>query len=216
MQTAKEIKTFDNNPELSVLYSTTALAFIPDSKKLYTGTGVTLLINDLSNAALEIFNKKIHENKITQILFSANGKIFATAADDEVKIWDADNVASPKVVSIKGKKPKLAFDNPNNIIAITTGNYMQVSSSFDFAEVITNKGYITHINTSTGQITATDEFENLEKDDLYINPNGKLLAGLRQVAASSLHRSFRSLAMAHLRIVCFRLLKAMQTPVIKN
>lgn len=132
MQTAKEIKTFDNNPELSVLYSTTALAFIPDSKKLYTGTGVTLLINDLSNAALEIFNKKIHENKITQILFSANGKIFATAADDEVKIWDADNLASPKVVAIKGKKPKLAFDDANNIIAVTTGNYMQVSSFFRF------------------------------------------------------------------------------------
>ena len=176
MSTAKEVKTFDNNPELSILNGTTALAFSPDSKKLYSGIGSNLIINDLTNAGKEIFSKKIHENSITQILLSANGKIFVTAADDVVKIWEADNLASPKVVAIKGKKPKLAFDDANNLVAVTTGNYTQVSSSFDFTEVITNKGYITQINTATGQIIATDEFENLEKDDFYISPNGKLLA----------------------------------------
>jgi WD40 repeat protein len=176
MQTAKEVRTFDNNPELSILYSTKALAFSPDSKKLYIGLQSTLRIHDLSNAGKEIFNKKIHENTITQILFSANGKIFATAADDEVKIWDAANLASPKVVAIKGKKPKLAFDDANNIIVVTTGNYTQVSSSFDFTEIVTNTGYITHINTATGQVIVTDEFENLPSDETYISPNGKLLA----------------------------------------
>jgi WD40 repeat protein len=176
MQTAKEVKTFDNNPELSILYNIKALAFSADSKKLYTSTGYTLLINDLSNAGKEIFNKKIHENSITQIVFSANGKIFATAADDEVKIWDADNLSSPKVVAIKGKKPKLAFDDANNIIVVTTGNYIQVSSSFDITDIITNKGYITHINTATGQVIVTDEFENLGGDENYISTNGKLLA----------------------------------------
>ncbi len=176
MQTAKELKTFDNNPELSILGQTTGLAFSPDGKKLYTGIGSSLIINDLLNGGKEIFNKKIHEDKITQILFSTNGKIFITAADDVVKIWDADNLASPKVVSIKGKKPKLAFDDANNIVVITTGNYMQVSSSFDFTDIVTNKGYITHINTATGQVIVTDEFENLKDDGIYISPNAKLLA----------------------------------------
>jgi WD40 repeat protein len=176
METAKEVKTFDNNPELSILYKIKALAFSADSKKLYTGVGSTLLINDLSNAGKEIFKKKIHDNSITQILVSANGKIFATAADDEVKIWGADNLATPKVVSIKGKKPKLAFDDANNIIVVTTGNYTQVSSSFDLTDIVTNKGYITHINTATGQVMGTDEFENLKDDGLFISPNGKLLA----------------------------------------
>jgi len=82
MSTAKEVKTFDNNPELSILNGTTALAFSPDSKKLYSGIGSNLIINDLTNAGKEIFSKKIHENSITQILLSANGKIFVTAADD--------------------------------------------------------------------------------------------------------------------------------------
>jgi len=176
MSTEKEVKTFDNNPELTILNSTNALAFSPDSKKLYTAIGSNLLINDLSNAGKEIFNKEIHRKGVTQILFSANGKMFATAADDEVKIWDADNLSNPKVVAIKGKKPKLAFDDANNLIAVTTGNYLEVTSSFDFNDIITNKGYINHINTSTGQLTATDEFENLEKDDFYISPNGKFLA----------------------------------------
>ena len=176
IQTAKEVKTFDYNPTLSILNTTTALAFSPDSKKLYTGIGSTLIINDLTNAAKEILNKEIHENKITQILFGGNGKIFITAADDEVKIWDADNLATPKVVAIKGKKPKLAFDDANNLIAITTGNYLHVSSSFDFTEITTNKGYITHINIATGQIISTDEFENLKDDETFISLNGKLLA----------------------------------------
>ena len=176
MQTAKELKTFDNNPELSLLGQTTGLAFSPDGKKLYTGIGSSLIINDLLNGGKEIFNKKIHEDKITQILFSTNGKIFVTAADDQVKIWDADNLAAPKVVSIKGKKPKLAFDDANNIVVITTGNYMEVSSSFDFTDIITNKGYITHINTTTGEVIVTDEFENLQGDGIFISPNGKLLA----------------------------------------
>ena len=176
ISTGKEVNTFNNNAELSILNSTKGLAFSPDSKKLYIGIGSDLLINDLSNGGKEIFNKKIHENGITQIVFSTNGKIFATAADDVVKIWDADNMASPKIVAIKGKKPKLTFDDANNIIAVTTGNYIQVSSSFDFTEIITNKGYITHINAATGQVIAADEFENLDKDDFYISPNGKLLA----------------------------------------
>ena len=176
MQTSKELKTFYNNPELSILGQTTGLTFSPDGKKLYTGIGSSLIINDLLNAGKEILNKKIHEDKITQILFSTNGKAFVTAADNQVKIWDADNLASPKVVAIKGKKPKLAFDDANNIIVITTGNYMQVSSSFDITDIITNKGYITHINTATGQVIVTDEFENLKDDGIYISPNGKLLA----------------------------------------
>ena len=176
MSTAKEVKTFDNNPELSILYKTTSLAFSPDSKKLYTGIGSKLLINDLSNSGKEIFNKKVHENNLTQILFSANGKTFVTAADDEVKIWDADNLASSKVIAIKGKEPKLAFDDAKNIIVVSTGNYTEVNNSFDIIETVTNKGYITHINTATGEVSATDEFENLDKDDLYISPTGKLLA----------------------------------------
>jgi WD40 repeat protein len=176
MQTAKEVKTFDNNPELRLGYGITALAFSADSKKLYTGIYSTLLVYDLSNAGKEIFKKGIHEDLITQILFSANGKIFVTAADDEVKIWEADNLASPKIIAIKGKKPKLAFDDLNNIIVVTTGNYTQVSSSFDFTDIVTNKGYITHINTATGQGIVTDEFENLPADKIFISPNGKLLA----------------------------------------
>ena len=176
MPTAKEVKTFDNNPEFTFLNSTKALSFSPDSKKLYTGMGSTLIINDLSNAGKEIFNKKIHEERITQILVSTSGKIFVTAADDEVKIWDADNLASPKTVAIKGKKPSLAFDDANNIIVVSTGNYTDVNSSFDIINIVTNKGYITHINTATGQVIDTDEFENLDKDDFYISPNGKLLA----------------------------------------
>jgi WD40 repeat protein len=176
MSTGKEVKTFDNNGDPSILNSINDLAFSPDSKKLYIGRSTTLLIADLSNGGREILNKKIHENSITEILCSINGKIIVTAADNVVKIWDADNLASPKIVAIKGKKPKLAFDDANNIIAVTTGNYMQVSASFDFTDVITNKGYITHINTATAQVTATDEFENLDKDDFYISSNGKLLA----------------------------------------
>ena len=176
MPTAKEVKTFVNDPELSILNGTKALAFSLDSKKLYTGIGSNLIINDLSNAGKEIFNKKIHDHNISQILFSANGKIFVTAADDEVKIWDADNLAPTKVIAIKGKKPKLAFDDADNIVAVTTGNYTQVSSSFEFTEITTNKGYITHINTVTGQVTGTDEFGNLRSDETFISPNGKLLA----------------------------------------
>ena len=176
MQTAKEVKTFDYNPGLNIGFGINSLAFSPDSKKLYTSNAYDLIINDLSNAGKEIFNKEIHRGLITQILFSANGKIFATAADDGVKIWDADNLASPKVIAIKGKNPKLAFDDANNIIVITTGNYTHISSSFDFTDIVTNTGYITHINTATGQVTATDEFENLPGDGTFISPNGKLLA----------------------------------------
>ncbi len=171
MQTARELKTFDNNAPLFSLDNTPAVAFSPDSKKLYTGIGYNLLINDLSNAGIEIFRKEINKESITQIVFNNNGKLFATAADDEVKIWDADNLALPKVVAIKGKNPKLAFDDANNIIVITTGNYMNV-----FDEIITNKGYITHINTATGQVINTYEFENLKNDGIFISPNGKLLA----------------------------------------
>ena len=176
MQTAKELKTFDNNPELSILGKTTGLAFSPDGKKMYSGSGSSLIINDLSNAGKEIFHKTIHRNSINQIVFSSNGKIFATSADDEVKIWDADNLASPKVVAIKGKMPKLAFNDANNIVVISTGNYLEVTDSYDFNDIVTNKGYITQISTTTGQVTATEEFENLKDDGLYISPNGKLLA----------------------------------------
>ena len=177
MPTGKEVKTFDNNLDPSILSSINSLVFSPDSKRLYIARGYILLIIELSNGGKEIFNKKIHDNgSITQILVSANGKILVTASDNQVKIWDADNLTSPKLVSIKGKKPRIAFDDANNIIAVTTGNYIEVSASFDFTDVITNKGYITNINTTTGQVNTTDEFENLDKDDFYLSPNGKLLA----------------------------------------
>lgn len=177
MSTGKEVKTFDNNGDPSIMSSVSSLVFSPDSKKLYMARGYVLLIIDLLNGGKEVLNKNIHEHsRVTQILVSANGKTLVTAADDQVKIWDADNLASPKSVTIKGKTPRLAFDDANNIVAATTGNYINVSASFDFTDVITNKGYINHINTATGQIISTDEFENLDKDNFYLSPNGKLIA----------------------------------------
>ncbi len=175
MITAKEVKTFNDPSEKTYLRRTTALTFSPDSKKLFIGHAYNLQIIDLSNKGKEIFNNKIHDRFIKQIIFSSNGKIFVTAADEEIKIWNANNLASPKIVTIKGEEPKLAFDDANNIVAVTTGNY----TDQDFIPVVTNIGYITHVNTATGQVISTGEFENLDKDNVFISPNGRLLATVR-------------------------------------
>ncbi len=176
MITAREVKTFNDTSGITSFRGAKALTFSPDSKKLFIGHLFNLVIIDLSNAGKEIFNKTIHDNKIVDdILFSSKGKIFATAADEEIKIWDLENLESPKTVPIKGYRPQLAFDDANNIVAVTSGNYTDIN----FTHVTTNTGYITHVNTATGQVISTDEFENLEDDNFFISPNGKLLATVR-------------------------------------
>ena len=175
MITAKEVKTFDDTFERTFLRRTTALTFSPDSKKLFIGHAFNLQIIDLSNKGKEIFNNKIHEHLINQIIFSSKGKIFATAADEEIKIWNLENLESPRIVPIKGYAPKIAFDDANNIVVATTGNYIDEN----LIPVITNKGYITHINTAIAEVITTAEFENLDNDKIFISPNGKLLATIR-------------------------------------
>ena len=75
MPTGKEVKTFDNNADPSILNGINDLAFSPDGKKLYIGRSATLLIADLSNGGREIFNKKILS--ITDFFISSMQCIFS-------------------------------------------------------------------------------------------------------------------------------------------
>jgi len=176
MITAKEVKTFYDPFGTTVFHGVKGLTFSPDSKKLFIGYLYNLVAIDLYRAGKQIFNKKIHDYKIIdEILFSSKGKIFATAVDEEIKIWNVENLESPRIVPIKGYAPKLAFDDANNIVVVTTGNY----TDENLIPVITNRGYITHINTATGQVITTDEFENLDTDNIFLSHNGKLLATVR-------------------------------------
>jgi WD40 repeat protein len=161
-----------------------ALAFAPDGSLYAVGSTGSLIVYDANTGKLkqkleghpretkDAAGKKTPQTTssglmVYQIVFSQDGKLFASVAESEVKIWDAKTGKALKKLSLPAEITN----------GVTNSNIISAAFAADgkTLETYSRNGLLQNWNIQSGEVTGSKDLEKLYVGSAVFSADGKLM-----------------------------------------